>query len=52
MVGIGTGTAGAVRTEGAMDVGGVVMREVWNLVITLNALLLAKERPAERMVSR
>lgn len=45
VVGVGTGAAGAVRAEGAVDIGGVVMGEVWNLKVALNALLLAKERP-------
>lgn len=45
MVGIGTGAAGAVGAQGAVDIGGVVMGEVWNLIVALDTLLLAKERP-------
>lgn len=48
VVGIGTGAAGAVGAQGTVDVGGVVMGEVWNFIVALDTLLLAKERPCGR----
>lgn len=42
MVGIGAGAAGAITTQGAVDVGGEVVGKVRNLKGALHAVLLGQ----------